>query len=152
MDSETVTLEEFKVAGISVRTTNQNGQSKKDISTLWSRFMSENIAGKIPGKVNRNLYCIYTDYESDFMGAYTTILGFEVTSVENLPEELIVRTIPASAYRPFISIGKLPDSVLNTWKYIWESGIKRKYSADFDIYPPDAFSSGNPVVETYLSV
>jgi predicted transcriptional regulator YdeE len=152
MDSENVTIEEFSVVGISVRTSNKNGQSKKDISALWSQFMSENMVAKIPDKVNENIYCIYTDYESDFMGPYTTILGYEVSSIGNLPEGLIAKTIPVCIYRPFISIGKLPDSVLKTWKYIWESGIKRKYLADFDIYPPDAFSAGNPVVETYLSV
>lgn len=152
MHFENVALEEFRIIGISVRTSNQNGQSKKDISELWARFMSENIAGKISGKVNENLYCIYTDYESDFMGAYTTILGFRVNSIENIPEEYTVKTITASKYALFKSTGKLPDCVLNTWMDIWKSEIKREYSADFDVYPPDAFSSENPVVETYLSV
>jgi len=152
MDSQIITLEEFNVAGVSVRTTNQNGQSKKDIGQLWSRFISESIASKVADKVNGDIYCIYTDYESDYMGAYTAILGFKVDSVGNIAEGLITKTIPACSYQPFISMGKLPESVLNTWKYIWESGIKRKYLADFDVYPPNSFSSGNPVVETYLSV
>lgn len=152
MTFENRSLGEFLVAGISIRTTNKNGQSQKDIGELWGRFMSENIAQKISNKISGNLYCIYTDYESDFMGEYTTILGFDVGSVENLPDGLIVKTIPASTYRLYKSQGELPGSVVNTWKQIWESDMKRKYLADFDIYPPDAFSSPNPVVETYLSV
>jgi len=152
MTFENRSLGEFLVAGISIRTANKNGQSQKDIGELWGRFMSENIAQKISNKISGNLYCIYTDYESDFMGEYTTILGFDVGSVENLPDGLIVKTIPASTYRLYKSQGELPGSVVNTWKQIWESDMERKYLADFDIYPPDAFSSPNPVVETYLSV
>lgn len=149
---ENITLEKFFVAGISVRTTNLNGQSQKDISGLWSRFMKENIAAKTPNKINESLYGVYTDYESDYMGAYTTILGFRVNSIENLPEGLIAKTIPASTYRLYKSTGSLPDCVLNTWGQIWQADVKRKYIADFDVYPSDAFTVANPVVETYLSV
>lgn len=149
---ENVSLREFSIVGISIRTTNENGQSQKDIDELWAKFMSENIAARIPNKASDKLYCMYTDYESDFMGAYTTILGFEVNSAENLPDGLITKIIPASTYRLYKSTGGLPGSVINTWKHIWEGDVKRKYLADFDIYPADAFSSPSPLVETYLSV
>ena len=35
-------LESFKVIGISVRTTNENGQAAKDIPFLWNKFFEEN--------------------------------------------------------------------------------------------------------------
>jgi predicted transcriptional regulator YdeE len=149
---ENVTLEKFCVAGIMVRTTNVNGQSQKDIGELWSRFMNKNISAKITDKINENLYCIYTNYESDYMGKYTAILGFQINSLGNIPEGMVIKTIPASTYQLYTSTGMLPHCVLNTWKGIWESDIKRKYLADFDIHPPDAFTIANPVVETYLSV
>ncbi len=152
MQVENVALEEFNVVGISVRTSNRDGQSKKDIAELWGRFMGERIGDKIPHKVNEDIYCIYTGYESDYMGPYTTILGYKVNSFENVPATLTTKIIAVSSYNLFKSTGKLPDCVLNTWMEIWQSGIKRKYLADFDVYPPDAFSSANPVVETYLSV
>ena len=55
-------IQKFNVIGISVRTTNENGQSGKDIPALWSQFMSEEIQSKIPNKVSEDLFCIYTDY------------------------------------------------------------------------------------------
>jgi predicted transcriptional regulator YdeE len=152
MDYENVTLGEFRVAGISVRTTNIDGHSQKDTSQLWSRFMNENIAGKIPDKLSEDIFCIYTDYESDYIGPYTTILGFKVSSAEKLAPGLVVKTISPANYLLFKYSGKLPHCVLQTWGAIWEADIKRKYLADFDVYPPDAFSSENPEVETYLSV
>src|ERR1700679_3655800 len=150
MEFENVTCKEFTVIGISIRTTNQNGQSQKDIGELLTKFMRENIALKILNKTDNNLYCIYTDYESDFMSPYTTILGYKVNSVENIPEGLISKVVTESNYQVYKSTGKLPYCVLQTWQEIWNSNAKRKYLADFDVYPPDAFSSETPVVETYL--
>ena len=70
----------MKIIGISVKTTNENGQSTADIEQLWEYFFSKNIISHIPNKKNENIFSIYTDYESDFRGKYTTILGVEVTS------------------------------------------------------------------------
>jgi predicted transcriptional regulator YdeE len=152
MKFENVALGEFLVAGISVRTYNLNGQSQKDITELWNRFMNEKISEKIPDKVNENIHCIYAEYESDFMGPYTTILGYKVNSAENLPDGIVVKTISPSNYLLFKSTGKLPHCVLQTWQTVWDAAIKRSYRADFDVYPSDAFSSENPVVETYVSI
>lgn len=45
--------------GIGVRTTNENGQSAKDIGALWNKFMSEGILDKIPNKIDNTIYSIY---------------------------------------------------------------------------------------------
>ncbi len=152
MEYTRVDLGAFQVVGVSVRTTNQGGQSQKDIGDLWGRFMSQNIGVQIPNKSSEDIYCIYTDYESDFMGVYTTILGYKVNSIQPIPAEFTAKAISASAYNLYQSSGLLPESVMKTWMAIWASGIKRKYADDFDVYPADAFSSQNPVVQTYLSV
>jgi predicted transcriptional regulator YdeE len=36
-------IQKFSVIGISVRTTNENGQAGQDIPALWQKFMSENV-------------------------------------------------------------------------------------------------------------
>jgi predicted transcriptional regulator YdeE len=152
MTETTVELEAFHIAGIAVRTTNQNGQSQSDIGTLWQRFFSEGIIEKIPGKLGQDIYCIYTDYESDLNGPYTTILGCRVASPGRFPAGLVSRMIPGSKYRVFMAKGKLPEAVVNTWKQIWESGIERKYAADFDLYGPAAQNPADAEVEVYVSV
>ena len=58
-------LEPFKIIGISVRTTNENGQAMKDIPFLWNKFFEENIKDKIPNRLTDDLYCVYTHYEKD---------------------------------------------------------------------------------------
>jgi predicted transcriptional regulator YdeE len=145
-------LDKFYVVGISVRTTNQNALSQKDIGELWGKFYAQNYIEKIPNKVSNDVFCIYTDYESDQNGAYTTIIGCKVTAAKEVPEGMILKEIPESKYRVYTAKGKMPDCVIATWQHIWQSPITRKYTADFDIYGEKAQNPNDAEVETYLSV
>ena len=144
-----VQLEEFLVVGISVRTIN-NGQAGVDIKNLWDRFFAENITANIPDKVSDVIYCVYTDYESDYTGYYTCLLGCKVSAVNRLPEGFTHCEIPASDYALYLSTGELPQAVLTTWQEIWDSNIKRKYQADFDLYEGDCWNGGG--VKTYVGI
>lgn len=152
MTTQPTSLGPLQIAGISVRTTNQDGQSQADIGGLWQRFFSEDIASKLASKVSQDLYCIYTDYESDHTGAYTTVLGFLVEPGIQLPNGLSLITIPEGAYRCYTSEGKLPECVLATWQHIWQTATDRRFVADFDVYGPEAQDSNNARVQTFLSV
>ena len=142
----------FKVIGISVRTMNTNNQAKTDINDLWDRWFNENIATRIPNTVSMDLYNIYTDYESDENGCYTTILGYEVSTLASIPKGLIGKQIPKSKYKEFVSNGKLPDCVVKTWEMIWSLKFDRSYIADFDVYNPNKMHPENAEVKTYLSI
>ncbi|MBD0376721.1 MAG: AraC family transcriptional regulator [Flavisolibacter sp.] len=148
----TTDIEPFFVIGIAVRTINQNGQAGKDIGELWQRLFNDNIINQIPNKINNDIYCVYTDYESDYQGAYTTLLGCKVSSLENIPEGFRAVTVPKGTYRLYQSKGKLPDSVIDTWKHIWQTPIHRRYVADFDVYGKKSKDPNNAEVETYLSI
>lgn len=95
----TVEIDEFKIIGIAIRTTNQNGQSQNDIGNLWGKFMGQNIMEQIPNKEANDVYCIYTDYETDFNGPYTTIIGCRVNLFGNIPEGFISKTILTTKYQ-----------------------------------------------------
>lgn len=152
MNFTLVQLEPFDVIGISVRTTNQNGQSQADIGTLWQRFFAENTAAKIPAKTSDDIYCLYTDYESDANGPYTTVIGCKVSNVDNIPDGLVKLKILGEKYRLYESTGKLPDCVLQTWQEIWQFPVERKYLTDFDVYGEGCKDPQNATVEIYLSV
>jgi predicted transcriptional regulator YdeE len=141
-----VHLEKFTLIGITVRTTNQGGQSQKDISDLYGNFFSNHIADKIPGKISADLICAYTHYESDMNGPYTVILGFNVSDNVEAPEGLDMIIVPAITYQVFTSSDAKPETVVQTWMKIWQSKIPRAYQTDFDIYLQDGR------VETYVSV
>lgn len=152
MEYEKASFDKLLVVGISVRTKNLNNQAQRDISQLWGRFFINNIADTIPNKISDDIYCIYTDYESDYMGEYTTILGCLVSSVGTLSEDMIVKEIPKCDYLKFISEGKIPEVVAQTWESIWQSNIERGYITDFDIYGIAAQNPENAIVTTYVSI
>ena len=153
MTHKMVELDQFQVVGISVRTTNQNEQSKNDIGNLFTMFTRLGLVDKIPNKKTSDIYCIYTDYEGDFNAPYTVILGCKVLSIDqNLANGFVGKTIPKTQYQVYKSTGKLPDCVGETWNKIWKSDIDRKYVADFDLYGAKSQDPNHAEVATYVSV
>ena len=152
MEYKTIQLDSFKIIGISVRTTNKDGQSQNDIGKLWNDFFQENIALTIPNKETEDIYCIYTDYENDYTGKYTTILGCRVSSTKSIPNNLVAKEVERSTYNLYTSTGKLPECVGKTWMRIWQiPDNNRAYKTDFDVYGIEAQNTDNATVLTYLS-
>ena len=78
-------------------------ESAEDIGNLWLQFHNERLFDKIPYKLNNDIYSIYTDYKSDYTEDYTTIIGLQVNSLDNIPEGLIGREFPADNFIKFTS-------------------------------------------------
>jgi predicted transcriptional regulator YdeE len=149
------TIQKFYVIGISTRTTNENGQSAKDIEALWGKFWGEEIQKQIPNKMSDEIYAVYTNYETDFTGPYTTIVGLPVSSLENIPKGFVGITIETAVYQKFVSKGKMPEAVFNTWLEIWgnkDLNLKRAYKADFTIHGQKYYDGDKAEVETFISI
>lgn len=146
-------IQKFNVIGISVRTTNENGQSGKDIPALWSQFMSEEIQSKIPNKVSEDLFCIYTDYEKDRTKPYTTILGCKVENLDVVPENMLGKTIESANYEELIAKGNLSEGIVfNKWLEIWNSDLDRSFTADFEVYGEKTQNPENAEVAIYIAL
>lgn len=143
----------FKIIGISTRTTNKDNKSKQDLEKLWGKFMSENIFEKIPNKSSNEILSVYTDYVSDFTEDYTTILGVPVSTLDEIPSELIGREFPAENFEKFTAKGEMPNAVVNTWTEIWrkDKKLNRKYSYDFEVYGEKSHNGENSEVEIYIA-
>jgi predicted transcriptional regulator YdeE len=149
---ETIEQPAFFIAGIAVRTTNQNGQAVTDIGSLWTRFMTGGILQQIEGRITDDIYCVYTDYETDHTGSYTTLLGCKVHSVDNQPADFSKLTINAGKYNIYSLSGKFPENVHEAWVEIWNSGVERSYTADFDRYTANAKSFAETEVKIFVAV
>ena len=150
---KTTKLNTIKVIGISVRTTNQNGQAAQDIPALWQKFMGEGTLEKIPNKVNGTVYSIYTDYESDHTKPYTTILGCEVSNINTIPEGMVATTIESGNYATSTAKGNLEHGVVyEAWTTIWNTELNRKYTTDFEIYSEKAQDMANAEVDIFVAV
>lgn len=143
----------FKIIGIAVRTTNANGQAATDLGKLWGQFMSEAIP-KIPNAISEEIIAMYTDYESDYQGAYTAILGKKVDSLDEIPNGMIGREFPAAKFQRFIAKGEMPNAVVEIWKAIWQQDatLHRAYQYDFEVYGEKSQNGNLSEVEIFLSV
>ena len=147
------TIPTFSVIGISIRTTNEDGQSIQDIPALWNKFMSEGIIERIPGKAGNALYCIYTDYEKDHTKPYTTILGCKVLSLENIPNGMIGKTIEEASYTKYVAKGNVQEGIVfNEWLKIWNSNLQRTFTSDFEVYGENAQDPANAEVDIFIAV
>lgn len=152
---KTTTLQKNSIVGISIRTTNENGQASIDIERLWEKFWGEDIQNQIPNTTSDEIYAVYTDYETDFTGPYTTIIGLPVSSLQNIPDGFVGITIETADYRRFVSRGRMPEAVINTWLEIWgdkQLNEKRAYNADFTIHGKKYYNGEDAEVETYISI
>jgi len=149
---ETIELPAFNAAGITVRTINRDGQSRKDMMALWTHFMSGNLLQQIKDRVNDDIYCFYTDYESDYTGYYTALLGCKVNATADMPEGFSGISVAAGKYQVYSLAGKFPENVRLAWQEIWESDAERAYSADFDLYKAGAKTFEETEVKIYLAV
>jgi len=150
--TEAIELNEFYVAGISVRTINQNGQAGKDIKALWGRFVTENVFGSLEDKVSGDIYCVYTEYETDYTDYYTAVLGCKVKSLTQIPDGFTGVTIAGGTYIVYSLEGKCPQNVLNAWQDVWNSDVERKYTTDFDVYTPNVKSFEDSEVKIFLAI
>jgi len=146
-------IDSFKIIGIKIRTTNENNKAVSDLSNLWGKFFSENLIAKIPQKISSEIYCIYTEYESDYTKPYTAIIGCKVENLDVIPEGMVGKTIEKGSYKKFITNGSLSKGIVfKKWSEIWNSKLKRRYSADFEVYGEKAQNPEDAEVEIYVSV
>ncbi|WP_165021060.1 MULTISPECIES: GyrI-like domain-containing protein [unclassified Dysgonomonas] len=147
------TIGKFYIIGIAVRTQNIKGKAEVDIPLLWSRFMQENIASKIPHKESGEIYCVYTEYEGDYTQPYTTVLGCKANSLENIPEGMVGLSIETNQYQKFTAKGNIfKDAVFNEWLTIWHSDLDRTYLSDFEIYGEKSQDPNNGEVDIFVGV
>ena len=148
-------IEKFYVVGIATRTINENGKSAQDIEALWQSFWEQNISDRIENKLSQEIYAVYTNYESDHTQAYDTIVGYAVSSIENIADGLRAITIEQTTYQKITSRGKMPEAVFNTWLKIWadeQLNKSRAYRADFTVHGNKYFDGDQAEVETFISV
>jgi predicted transcriptional regulator YdeE len=146
-------ISQFSVIGISVRTTNENGQARQDIPALWNKFMEEGIADQIPDKIENSIYCIYTEYETDHTKPYNTILGCKVKNIDTIPAGMVGNTFEEANYSKHIAKGNiLQGIVFDEWTKIWNSDLDRAFTADFEVYGEKAQNPENAEVDIFVAV
>lgn len=162
MQRTSLTLPEIKLVGICVRTSYdlELDKMKGHIFPCIQQYFHGALFEKIPNrKKPGTTFCAYTDYDTDYKGAYTYFIGEEISSLDApLPEGFKELVIPKQQYVKFTTPpAPMPDVIVNAWKEIWEMspkelGGKRRYDTDFEIYDERAADHQNIVLDVYIGI
>ena len=132
----------FRVAGISVRTTNIEETSPETarLAALWGRFFQDGIPGKVANQVPGSpIYGVYSDYESDVNGQYSVTAGVQIELSATGGDEFTTVDVVSGEYLVFEGKGAMPQVVIETWISVWDyfsegREFKRAYTTDFELY------------------
>lgn len=147
-------IEGFKLAGIQLpgRTTNKNNQSNTDCGNLWQKFEKENIFDLIPQKISNTIYAVYFDFGKSNTDEFSYFIGCKVDNHLVSNEELDTLSIPEQEYEKFTAKGVMTGCLIDAWKAIWTSNIKRQYGYDFEVYDERSSDWNNAEVDIFVSV
>jgi predicted transcriptional regulator YdeE len=142
----------FSVTGFYIRTNNENefNPETAKIIGLWGEF-SQSVLPTYIDKNDPHAYGVYSQYASDHEGDYTLITGINSKNISKQSEDYQEVIIQSGHYLVFEADGKQPESIINTWKYIWKyfddhSAPQRKFTTDFEKYISDS------KVEIYIAI
>lgn len=152
MSKQARNLKGFTVAGIAIITSNEKNRAAEDINRLWARFYGENIVDLIPGKLGKEIYAVYSDYEGDHTKPYRLTIGCKVAGDAALPDGLSAVTVPDGAYAAFRAAGEQPKALIDIWMKIWKTSLSRTFKADYEVYGPRFFEEGVHEIMVYVGV
>ncbi len=151
-------LQGMKVIGIDARTRNHDEVlGKGKIPALWKRFLTENIAAKIPNQTEPGkIVVVYTDIETDETGPYRIIIGAPVKNLEKIPAGMTGHSIPPAQYIKFTTVrGSLKTIGIRAWQAIWaDKALKKRraYKSDLEIYDGRSRDPANAQFDIFVGV
>jgi len=150
MDYEVVYLKEKIVAGITIRTSNNDPNMAKVIGETWHQFFAGGVYQSILNKKNDKSIGLYTNYQDKVKGTYDVMVCCEV-SKEDLSSEIEVKKIAENKYAKFVAKGHMEKAVAECWTKIWAMDLDRKYSFDFEEYVSGS-EMDNAEINIYISI
>lgn len=151
MNYEVINLEEKTVAGLTIRTSNNDPAMAKSIGSIWKKFFADGVYQSIVNKYGDKSIGLYTNYEEDVHGAYDMMACCEVVDTINLPAGVDTQVIPAGRYAKFIVHGDVQQAVAKFWTQLWSMDLERKYSCDFEEYQSGC-DMKNAEIHIYISL
>ena len=133
---------ERRILGFACRTS--SSAAGRDIPAHWQRVLAGGLFERlIPMRGDPAIYAVYCDYETDWRGACTFVIGMQVAAESRVPEGLVAVRIPAGRYANIALQGNPKDVLWRTWSTIgetWAHRNERRYAVDYERYLPAALA------------
>lgn len=156
MEPKIITKESFPVIGIELKTTTRDGKNFVEIPRFWEEVLQQGSIDNIPYRKDSGIVLgICLDFKND--GAFSYIIGAEVTNTENIPQGMVSKTIPSARYAVFTAKGEIPDSIQDTFRYIYRewlpnSSYQRAESAEFELYDDRSRGGEHAEADIYIPI
>lgn len=164
MDYEIVTLEEKIIVGFTAHTANSDPKMGEVIGGLWKRLFEGGTFFTMKNKKNNYSIGLYSGYTEAPMSStqpskdskdsdldYDITVGCEVNSVEDIPTDMVSRTIPAGKYAKFVIFGDMMEAVGKFWQDVWAIPLNRAFTGDFEEYVSTE-ESGEAEIHIYIAI
>ncbi|MCP3141567.1 GyrI-like domain-containing protein [Pyxidicoccus xibeiensis] len=142
--------EDLVILGPALRTSPE--QAARDIPAFWQRFMREFLP-RLPEA--GDIYAVYCDYESDFRGPYTLVLGVRAGAETPVPDGMRRVLIPRGPYARFMARGDPAQALWRTWAHVWEAWERRgerRYAADYERHARTTVGQGHMEAEVMVGL
>ena len=158
MEPKIVTKDGFKIVGMKIFGENTNDEIKE----LWNKFIPR--IDKIKHRLNKDITkdisygMCYPSEEMNESGEFEYIASVEVSSLGDVPQGMVGRTIPRQKYAVFTHKGVV-DRIKETYKYIYgtwqpKSGCELVRAPDFEYYDErfDADNQEDSEMDIYIPI
>lgn len=152
----------MNIVGVELRTKN-DGTNDNGIAQFWERFQHERTVEKISNKIDPNVsYGLCTNMDPK-TGEFSYVIGYEVSSENNLPPGLGAFEVPSHDYAVFTARGELSEgrfvkAIQQMWKYAYGEWFAnstewdRDDGPDFELYEDKRLSDSEAECDIYIPV
>jgi AraC family transcriptional regulator len=156
MDYKIIEKEAFQVVGKAKRISTEDGVNFKQIPEFWQDFMKDKSEERLASynKTNTCLgICLDMEMEKEQF-VYMIAVESERVSDSN---EFITKTIPASTWAVFTSVGPMPTAIQKVWGRIWQewfpaTGYEHAGTADLEVYLPGDTHADDYQCEVWIPI
>ncbi|MMZ58134.1 Right origin-binding protein [compost metagenome] len=149
----------MRVIGYSITTAASEGNNT-EIPAFWQKYMKEQLAYKIPGKLRPDVELgICSSMNTD--GSFQYTIGFEVDRNTPVPEGMVELEVPETTYAIFTTPpageSDFVSSIQSTWDNIYTnwfptSGYEQIAAPDFEWYDKRCWSQEDKQIDIYIPV
>lgn len=156
MEPQIIEKESFNIIGFELRTSVKDGRNFREIPAFWGDVMKAGGQDRIPNRIDPGeLLGICMDMEKD--GSFSYLIAARVAGVDDVPEGMVAKTVPAARYAMFTARGPMPASIQKMVTYIhreWfpKSGYQYGEGAEFELYDGRCEKGDDAEVDIYVPV
>jgi predicted transcriptional regulator YdeE len=104
------------------------------IAEAWDGFFERGATSGITGHLSEDVYAVYSEYEGDETQPYSYFIGCEVEDDAPVPPRMASRVLPDAKFEVFVSEGKQPAALMQTWAEIHAAKIERSFELDYEVH------------------